>query len=307
MARTWFAKGLRGMIARRIQLDLLRQGYFVPPAERFADGDYGGNTAVSLARLQGARALPTTGEVDTATWQQLTTDPLPTLFERCLSITAEFEGHGFGLLQGNFDGAGLTWGVIGFTLANGEIQKLLAQAEAALPGTLDRVLGPLAATWRAKTRLPIQDQLAWADSISFGPDKAAVARDWKLAFARLGEEPVVKRLQMNRAYEAYFVPAATTARRLALASELGVALAFDCHVQNGASRVQTVAALRPLAGRISEPEMRLRLANGVADRSAPRWQEDVRGRKLTLALGDSLFRGRRYVLANWGLTEAAAA
>jgi len=307
MARTWFAKGLRGMIARRIQLDLLRQGFCVGPPEKFADGVFGNDTTTALSRLQAARSLPVTGVVQDATWQQLTTEPLPTLFERCLSITAEFEGHGFELLQGNFDGAGLTWGVIGFTLSNGEIQKLLAEAEATVPGTLDRVLGPLAPIWRAKTALPLDQQVIWADTISSGPDKSRVPPEWKAAFARLGEEPIVKRLQMQRAYDAYFVPAAATARKLRLASELGVALCFDCHVQNGRSRVQAVAELAPLAGRITETEMRTRLANKVADLSAARWREDVRGRKTSLALGEADFRGRHYRLSDWGLGEFEAA
>jgi hypothetical protein len=307
MSRTWFARGLRGMIAKRIQLDLLRQGFFVAPAEKFADGIFGGDTVDALSRLQTARALPVTGAVDTATWQQLTPDPLPTLFERCMSITAEFEGHGFGLLQGNFDGAGLTWGLIGFTLSNGEIQKLLAEADAVVPGTLDRVLGPLAAEWRLQTARPLAQQVAWADSISSGADKATVPPAWKSAFARLGDEPVVKRLQLQRAYDAYFVPAAATARKLRLGSELGVALCFDCHVQNGSSRVQAVAELAPLAAQMADAQMRQRLANRVADLSAPRWREDVRGRKTTIASGGGLFRGRTYVLAHWGLGEFAAA
>lgn len=305
--RTWFARGLRGMIARRIQLDLLRQGFFVAPADQFADGVFGGDTADALARLQAARGLPASGAVDTATWQQLTHEALPTLFERCMSITAEFEGHGFGLLQGNFDGAGLTWGLIGFTLASGEIQALLAEAEAIVPGTLDRVLGPLAAVWREQTAKPRAQQIAWADGLSTGAAKTEVPAPWKQAFARLGDEPVVKRLQLQRAYDAYFVPAAATARKLKLSTELGVALCFDCHVQNGASRVQAVAELAPLAGHISEAQMRQRLADRVADRSASRWRDDVRGRKTTIANGGGSFRGRSYLLVNWGLAEVAAA
>lgn len=307
MPRTWFAAGLRGMIAKRIQVDLLRQGFVAGPPDRFADGIFGGDTTAALRQLQAARGLAQTGTVDDATWPQLTHDALPTLFERCLSITAEFEGHGFGLLQGNFDGAGLTWGVIGFTLSNGEIQGLLSDAEAAAPGTLDRVLGPLAAIWRAQTAKPLAQQVAWADSISAGPGHANVPADWKAAFARLGDEPIVKRLQMQRAYDAYFVPAAQTARRLGLTSELGVALAFDCHVQNGSSRVQATKELAPLAGSLPEPEMRLRFANRVADLASPTYREDVRGRKTCIATGGNEFRGRNYVLANWGLGEFPAA
>lgn len=308
MTRIWFAAGVRGAIARRIQLAVLQQGFFTGDAAKFVDGDFGKGTTTAVARLQTARGLATTtGQVDEATWQQLTHQPLPTLFERCLGITAEFEGHGFGLLEGNFDGAGLTWGVIGFTLSNGEIQQLLVEAETAVPGTLDRVLGPLAQTWRDKTKLSRKAQVDWADSISSGPNKSTVPPEWKQAFARLGDEPIVKQLQMNRAYDAYFVPAAATAKKLALVSELGVSLAFDCHVQNGQSRVRAVAELASLAGTIPEAEMRRRLANRLADLSAPDWKEDVRGRKLTIAMGSNTFRQRVYQLANWGLGEYAAA
>jgi len=307
MGRTWFAEGLRGAIAKRIQLDALRQGFVSGPPDKFVDGVFGKDTVAALSQLQAARSLPVTGAVDEPTWQQLTHDALPTLFERCIGITAEFEGHGFGLLQGNFDGAGLTWGVIGFTLSNGEIQQLLAEAEAAAPGTLDRVMGPLAPVWRAKVALPKAQQVAWADSISSGPDKTAVPPEWKQAFARLGDEPIVQRLQLHRAYDVYFVPAVRTATSLGLTTELGVSLAFDCHVQNGASRVQAAAELAPLAGKIPEAEMRRRFANRVADLSSATWREDVRGRKLTIATGEADFRGRHYKLDHWGLGEFAAA
>ncbi len=307
MNRIWFAKGLRSMIAKRIQVDLLRQGFFIGAADKFADGVFGGDTESALRTLQASRGLSITGSVDDFTWKQLTVDPLPTLFERCLSITAEFEGHGFRLLQGNFDGAGLTWGVIGFTLSNGEIQNLLQEVDSASPGTLDRVLGALVHTWRAKMQLSRSDQVAWANSISSCAGNADVPPEWVSAFARLGDEPIVKRLQLQRAYDSYFVPAAETARKLKLVSELGVALAFDCNVQNGQSRVTSVAELAPIAGTISESEMRMRWARRIADLSSPNWRQDVLGRKSTLASGSATFRGRNYVLSNWGLTEEIAA
>ena len=307
MNRTWFSRGLRGMTAKRIQVDLLRQGFVDGPPERFVDGDYGGHTEAALRALQSRRLLAATGAVDTATWRQLTSEPLPTLFERCLGVTADFEGHGFGLLEGNFDGAGLTWGIIGFTLSNGEIQKLLREAEAAVPGTLARVLGPLAALWQEVMKRPRAQQMAWADSISSGPNHGSVPPEWKQAFAALGEEPVVKRLQMQRAYDAYFLPASATATKLQLMSELGVALAFDMHVQNGTSRKMAVAELAPLADTLPEPEMRRRLAQRVAAFSSAAFSADVLSRKMTIAEGQGAVHGRSYRLAVWGLGEAKAA
>jgi hypothetical protein len=307
MSRIWFAKGLRGMIAKRIQSDLLRAGFGAGPLDKFVDGDFGGNTEIALKALQARRGLPVNGAVDVETWQQLTTDPLPTLFERCLGMTAMFEGHGFGMLQGNFDGAGMTWGIIGFTLKSKGIPSILADAETAVPGTLARCLGPLLPTWQRVVQLPLAEQIAWADAISSGPSKTRVPPEWKDAFARLGDEPIVKRLQMQRAYDKYFLPCARSAWTLGLRSELGIVLAFDVHVQNGSFKPGAFALAAALPAGVPEIERRRRLANAVADSASPRWVEDVRERKLTLANGQGSVHGRAYSLAGWGLAEEAAA
>nr|WP_316639602.1 peptidoglycan-binding protein [uncultured Roseateles sp.] len=307
MGRVYFAKGLKGMIARRIQTDLLRQGIFAGAAEKFVDGDFGGNTTTALQALQQKRSLPVTGTVDEATWSQLTHDPLPSLYERCLGLTAAFEGHGFGLVQGNFDGAGLTWGVIGFTLSNGELQAISQEAETLAPGVLARTFQDLAPVWLGVCAKPLAQQIAWADSISSGPTKEHVPDAWLKAFARLGDEPIVKRIQMQRAFDKYFVPAAASARKLGLTSELGVALAFDVHVQNGGFKANAFAAVANLPASAPEAQRRLLLANAVADSALPRWQENVRKRKITVAQGTGLANGANYTLASWGLAEVPAA
>lgn len=69
MSRIWFAKGLRGMIAKRIQSDLLRAGFTAGPLDKFVDGDFGGNTEVALKALQVRRGLSVNGSVDVETWQ----------------------------------------------------------------------------------------------------------------------------------------------------------------------------------------------------------------------------------------------
>ena len=304
--RTWFARGMRGMIAKRIQTDLFRQGFVLGPPENFVDGDFGSNTENAITALQNARGLELSGQVDDRTWRQLTADPVPTLFERCLALTAAFEGHGFSLVQGNFDGAGLTWGIIGFTLASGEIPQLLREAELEVPGTLDRVMGALAIEWRQVVARSRAQQVAWADAMSTGPSKEGLPQPWKDAFAKLGDEPVVKRLQMHKAYDNYFKPAAETARRLALTTELGLALCFDMHVQNGTSQVDAVDEIESQPVRPTELGQRQALANAVADRSAPRWQADVRSRKLAIAQGTGTVHGRVYRLASWGLTDVGA-
>jgi len=306
MPRVYFSKGCKGMIAKRIQTDLQRQGFVVGDPLTFADGDFGGKTQTALQALQIARGLPVTGAVDGATWQQLTTDPLPSLFERCLQVTADFEGHGFGLAEGNFDGAGITWGVIGFTLSNGEIQAILKAAEQQAPGTLARVMGPLAAQWQAITAKPLSQQIDWANAMSSGPAKEGLPAAWLQAFARLGDESVIKRIQMQRAYDRYFVPCAAVAAQLKLRSELGVLLAFDVHVQNGGFKPDAVAQAGALPAGTPEPVRREKLAEWVAQSARPKYQADVLSRKKTIALGQGVVHGAPYTLSSWGLGEEIA-
>ena len=78
MSRIWFSRGLRGMLATRIQSDLLRAGFTAGPVDKFVDGDFGGNTETALKALQARRALPVNGAVDVETWKQLTIEALPT-------------------------------------------------------------------------------------------------------------------------------------------------------------------------------------------------------------------------------------
>lgn len=308
MPRTWFSQGLSGAIARDIQADLLKQGFFAGDHDKFMDGDFGGHTATALMQLQSARALPQTGAVDDATWAQLTVAPVPTLFERCLGLTASLEGNGYTQIEGNFDGAGLTWGIIGFTLSNGEIQGLLREIEQAAPGTLARVMGAdLAAQWAAQMARPIAQQLQWADSISTGASRLGLPPEWVDAFQRLGQEPLVQRLQMHHAYDSYFVPGAATASTLGLTTELGLALCFDCHVQNGRARVLAVQDLQRAGRAPTEARQRIAFAQAVAAHANPRYHDDVLARKMTLATGAGSVHGRAVRLASWGLDEFPAA
>lgn len=307
MARVYFSRGCRGMIAKRIQADLQRQGFVVGDPITFADGDFGGKTRTALQALQTARALPATGAVDGATWQQLTADPPPSLFERCLQVTAAFEGHGFGLAKGNFDGAGITWGVIGFTLSNREIQAILALAERQAPGTLARTMGPLAAQWQAISAKPLSQQIDWANAMSSGPYKEGLPAPWLQAFARLGDEAVIKRIQMQRAYERYFVPCAAAVARLKLQSELGILLAFDVHVQNGGFKADAIAQAAALPVGTPEAVRREKLAESVAQSARPRYRADVLSRKKTIASGQGAVHGAAYTLSSWGLGEEIAA
>lgn len=304
--RIWFSKGLRGLSATRIQQYLVALGYGTGSPTSFVDGDFGGMTETALGNLQAAHGRPRLGSVDTGTWRLLTSDPLPTLFDRCLDLTAAFEGHGFTLLQGNFDGAGFTWGIVGFTLQSGEIPALLRDIDALAPGTVAAALGPLAIEWRQVTAKPWPAQLAWADSLSQTGNKQLARADWKQAFDRLGRTPAARQVQCARAHQDYFVRAQSQAQRLKLVTELGVALAFDVCVQNGGFKDAAFALAEKLGKTVTEAELRVRLADAVADSARPEWIENVRARKRTIATGAGSANGSPYRLSSWGLQDVVA-
>src|ERR1700693_1507519 len=117
--------GARGELVSRLQRQLVPFGL---PATS-VDGVFGAQTKDALTLYQTSHGLPPSGDADPATWIALVESSVPGVDERALGVTAAFEGHGYTLAQGNFDGAGITWGIIGFTLANGELKSLLTTIE----------------------------------------------------------------------------------------------------------------------------------------------------------------------------------
>ncbi len=230
--------------------------------------------------------------------------PIPTVRDRALQLTAAFEGHDFTLAQGNFDGAGATWGIIGFTLRHGELGKIVLEIQDRHPTLVRQAFGAKTDELLSVLRAPKAKQLAFADRISLGASKVRLAEPWRSAFRRFGELEAVQALQLSFADRDYFRPAAQTARRLRLKTELGLALAFDIHVQNGGvssrarEEIKRQLARHPIE---TELERRVIIANAVVNHSRPQFREDVRSRKLAIATGTGRVHGETFVLRNWGL------
>src|SRR5215831_11248865 len=121
MARKLFGIGTHGGIVGDMQRELVSAGCGLARIDEV----YGQETASAVKQLQLNHGLSQTGEVDDTTWGQLMSCPVPSLFERSLELTAAFEGHSYGLAMGDFDGAWLTWGIIGFTMKFGRVQEIV--------------------------------------------------------------------------------------------------------------------------------------------------------------------------------------
>ena len=300
-ARSGF-RTVRGEVVRRVQLALNEAG----ASAGDVDGIFGGDTEAALKSYQAAHGQPATGKLTDVGWTALTHAPIPPVFDRCLQITADFEGHGFRKIAGNFDGAGLTWGIIGFTLQHGEIQEIVRKVQQQRPELLARAFGPLLPTLASMLDAAWPQQLAWANGLSLGSQRYRIEAGWEAAFARLGDFPEVQAIQLERVRR-YWGIAERDAQRFDLTTELGIALCFDVAVQNGGidddregRRVRRWIAENPGA---SERARRVAIADAVAENSRPTYVEDVRHRKRAVATGEGEVHGAKYALADWGIGE----
>ena len=111
---------------------------------------------------------------------------------------------------------------------------------------------------------------------------------WRGLFKTLGRREAFQDLQ-TKASEQLYDAAVDLAREYEDQSERAVALMFDIKVQNGSIPDTVKAQIMREFDQLSEEdgeEARLRIiANRRAEASRPRWIEDVRTRKLTIATG----------------------
>jgi hypothetical protein len=152
---------------------------------------------------------------------------------------------------------------------------------------------------------PLAEQMSFAQEITIGRNGVKIRPDWEAAFARLGGFNQVQGIQLERT-RPFFETAFRDARRFDLATELGLALCFDIAVQNGGVSQDEAARIRSrIAANASmtEQDRRVIIANVVAENSRPRFVEDVRRRKLTIATSRGDVHQARYDVKTWGLDE----
>lgn len=268
------------------------------------DGIYGGDTESAVRTWQQGHGRPVTGCVDEATWTGATGQPLPSVEDRSLQLTARFEGHGFGKIEGNFDGAGLTWGIIGFTLKGGELTAILTEVDQSHPDLIDQAFGAdKASRLRDLCKESWYNQLTFANLITV--DHAGVTPDWTAAFATFGGYPEVQAVQLERV-KGYQDRARTDAAAAGLTGELGYALCFDVAVQNGGlddERLGKVEAWRAANPDADQQALRVAVATIVADTCNADWRADVLARKSCIATGAGTVHGGRFQLDCWGLAD----
>jgi Putative peptidoglycan binding domain len=307
-----YRRGAKGDEVSRIQTRLRELGLYRGPI----DGDFGGGTESSVREFQIGQGLEADGIVGPATWQALygaaVAIPTPAitakpLVYRNLALTGAFETEApipecFAGLAGDFDGQGMSFGALQWNLGQGTLQPLLSATDRAHPEVVDNVFGPHAAELRAMLSSSREDQLSWARSIQDGR-RFVIAEPWRGLFKTLGRREEFQDIEVDAAQQMY-QDAVTWCRTYGVKSERAVALMFDIRVQNGSianttqAQIQRdFATLDPGVDADTLEVARLRvIANRRADAANPRWVEDVRARKLTIANGMGAIHGAYYDL-----------
>jgi peptidoglycan hydrolase-like protein with peptidoglycan-binding domain len=289
-----------GMLVKILQRALVQRGLLTGTA----DGAYSKTTEAAVKAVQQNKGRVADGKCRDVDWEDITGLPAPSLFDRCLLLTAAYEGTGFEKAVGNFDGAFLTWGIIGYTLKH-DLPDFLGLIDREYPGTLARAFGTMEAELRQIIVAPESQRRQWADDRSTGANRYGLRADWRDAFARLGSYPEVQSLQVKDARNRYWAICVRDSIRWTAADALDVALFFDTAVQNGgASRASIANPLDALAR--SEPDLsgaarRRRWAQIISNGSGSGARADVLARRMTMANGNGKVHGDVYNLANWGL------
>jgi len=226
---------------------------------------------------------------------------------KCLALTGSFETSSgisgcFGGLYGDFDGQGMSMGVLHWNLGQDSLQPLLKEMMQKHQSIAEDIFKENFLVFKEALNSTKAMLMTFVRAIQ-DPHVHLFHHPWKEMFKTLGSTPEFQRIQRKHA-AALFMSAVELAKGYGLWSERAVALMFDIRAQN--SRIDNTTHSRilvefeKLPDTMSDEETEARrmriIANMQADASNPRWIEDVRARKLCCANGYGNVHGVEYDL-----------
>ncbi len=302
--------GSTGDSVRQLETRLKELGLYSGPI----DGGFGGGVESAVKSFQSSSGLPQDGLVGPQTWSALLpgaqpptspllNDPLP---KRLLSLTGAFETSTgvpecYCGLTGNFDGQGISFGVLQWNIGQGTLQPMLSDMAAQHGDVFEGLFHDNFSAITDMLASPLNEQLEWATTIQ-DPNRHTVFEPWNGLFQALGRTPEYQSIQVVHA-ERIHQNALSMCAKYGLSTERGLALMFDICVQNGTisaatdAKIQADFALIPAGDPMATEVARLQsIANRRAEAANPKFVEDVRRRKLTIANGQGTVHGIFYDL-----------
>ena len=297
--------GSRGDEVKRIQEKLAADGFYKGPV----DGDFGGGTEAAVGAFQKARGLGVDGVVGAITWAAMFRDEIPEpailskpVDYKTLALTGSFETDKgvpecFAGLSGDFDGQGISFGVLQWNFGQESLQPLLNEMIGAHSEAMAGIFQANYTVLRQALMADKRELMTFVRSIQH-PVQHYVYEPWRGMFKSLGRTEEFQDIQ--RKYSAQlFQSALKLCAEYGLWSERAVALMFDIKVQNGSIsdlvKAQILKEIEGLPKDMPDADSELQKMRIVANRRAeaanPRWVEDVRARKLCCANGGGIVHG----------------
>jgi hypothetical protein len=300
--------GSRGEEVKRLQEKLKELGYYRGPI----DGDFGGGTESAVKAFQKRKKLDIDGIVGPVTWKMLFDEKIgqsvisasPPDY-KVLALTGSFETgtclpECFAGLSGDFDGQGMSFGVLQWNFGQDSLQPLLSQVIAKHGAVAKSIFQANYDVLVKVLNAGKDEQMTFVRSIQH-PVKHYLYEPWRGMFKALGRTEEFQAIELQHAKKAYQA-ALRLCSEYGLWSERAVALMFDIKVQNGSInevvKAQILADFHNQPDDLSEDEWEVRKMQVVANRRAeaakPQWIEDVRARKLCCANGGGTVHGNPY-------------
>lgn len=303
--------GSTGKEVVKIQKKLKKLGYYHGPI----DGIFGGGTYSAVKNFQRDHNLKVDGIVGEKTWEALFQKNIPNqsikkkpLIYRCMALTGTFETgkdfpECFAGISGDFDGQGMSLGVLQWNFGQGSLQPLLKEMLSKHRNLMEKIFNEYLTVLETVLKLDRESQLEFLRSIQH-PVKHFIYEPWRGMFKSLCRTEEFQKIQIKHAQD-LFEKALDLVKDFNLWSERAVALMFDIKVQNGGIRDITKKQIKVEIEKIPETDRNdlevkkmVIIANKRAEASNPRWIEDVRSRKLCIAYGKGYVHGIEIDLEN---------
>jgi hypothetical protein len=301
--------GMSGDVANRIEEVLAGCKLYTGPI----DSSFGGGLESAVKSFQKLHALDPTGLVDAKTWALLFPgEPAPpspfagvSLSERCLALTGSFETGKyhpdcFCSVSGDFDGMGISFGVLQWNVGQGSLQPIFKEMFEKYVDVSQAIFHEHFDDVKALGSEVVAEQLAFCRSIQV---KGQVRDPWLGMLVTLGRTPECQSVQAGQASGVYS-RALDYCQEFHLTSERAVALLFDIVTQNGSIGAEAKALMEADFAKLppndpgGEVARLCIIANRVADGARAAYVNDVRVRKLTVANGGGTVHGIVYDLAD---------
>ena len=282
------------------------------------DSSFGGGVSSAVKSYQKQQNLQPSGLVDPATWTRMFPDDPPPvspiasrpLAERCLALTGSFETGKyppdcFWGLTGDFDGMGLSFGALQWNVGQGTLQPVFERMYSQHADLVRNIFHEYFDTMAHLAGELVAEQLAFTRSIQ---TRGILHEPWQGMLIALGRTLECQQIQTEQA-SAVFNQALQMCGDFGLVSERAAALMFDILTQGGSIgnvvRAQIMGDFAHLAAGDPGNEVAKMciVANRRAASSDPKFIDDVRTRKLTVANGAGTVHGIYYDLDDmFGLT-----